>query len=119
MLVDFYEEIDINIKKILKQIQEELDEGKKDIESIFNKHEYRIKFLEDFVARKAYWYSYIKTGAFVGVEQAYIKFSSEKDADDRNSVIDTNAFSIDDIPAYHSFCNCEVTYKSLKAGDKK
>lgn len=119
VLVDFYEEIDINIKKILKQIQEELDEGKKDIESIFNKHEYRIKFLEDFVARKAYWYSYIKTGAFVGVEQAYIKFSSEKDADDRNSVIDTNAFSIDDIPAYHSFCNCEVTYKSLKAGDKK
>lgn len=117
VLTSFYEEIDDNIKGLLKLIEKDLSEDK-DVEKIFNKYEYRLRFLEDYIARKAYWYSYIKTGAFSGVKQAYIKFSSEKDAKGRDSVIDTEAFSVDNIPAYHSFCNCEVTYKPIKAGEK-
>ena len=116
VLIDFYEEIDNNIKNITKLIADELKDNS-NIEEVFDKYEYRIRFLEDYVARKAYWYSYIKTGAFIGVKEAYIKFSSEKDGNNRDSIINTDAFSIDDIPAYHSFCNCEVTYK--KAGEKK
>ena len=117
ILTSFYEEIDDNIKGLLKLIEKDLSEDK-DVEEVFNKYEYRLRFLEDYIARKAYWYSYIKTGAFSDVKQAYIKFSSEKDAKGRNSVIDTEAFSVDNIPAYHSFCNCEVTYKPIKAGEK-
>ena len=117
ILTSFYEEIDDNIKGLLKLIEKDLSEDK-DVEEVFNKYEYRLKFLEDYIARKAYWYSYIKTGAFSGIKQAYIKFSSEKDAKGRDSVIDTEAFSVDNIPAYHSFCNCEVTYKPIKAGEK-
>ena len=117
ILTSFYEEIDDNIKGLLKLIEKDLSEDK-DVEEVFNKYEYRLRFLEDYIARKAYWYSYIKTGAFSGIKQAYIKFSSEKDAKGRNSVIDTEAFSVDNIPAYHSFCNCEVTYKPIKAGEK-
>ena len=117
ILTSFYEEIDDNIKGLLKLIEKDLSEYK-DVEKIFNKYEYRLRFLEDYIARKAYWYSYIKTGAFSGIKQAYIKFSSEKDAKGRDSVIDTEAFSVDNIPAYHSFCNCEVTYKPIKAGEK-
>ena len=117
VLTSFYEEIDDNIKGLLKLIEKDLSEDK-DVEKIFNKYEYRLRFLEDYIARKAYWYSYIKTGAFSGIKQAYIKFSSEKDAKGRDSVIDTEAFSVDNIPAYHSFCNCEVTYKPIKAGEK-
>ena len=117
ILTSFYEEIDDNIKGLLKLIEKDLSEDK-DVEEVFNKYEYRLRFLEDYIARKAYWYSYIKTGAFSDVKQAYIKFSSEKDAKGRDNVIDTEAFSVDNIPAYHSFCNCEVTYKSIKAGEK-
>lgn len=117
ILTSFYEEIDDNIKGLLKLIEKDLSEDK-DVEEVFNKYEYRLRFLEDYIARKAYWYSYIKTGAFSDVKQAYIKFSSEKDAKGRDSVIDTEAFSVDNIPAYHSFCNCEVTYKPIKAGEK-
>ena len=117
VLTSFYEEIDDNIKGLLKLIEKDLSEDK-DVEEVFNKYEYRLRFLEDYIARKAYWYSYIKTGAFSDVKQAYIKFSSEKDAKGRDSVIDTEAFSVDNIPAYHSFCNCEVTYKPIKAGEK-
>lgn len=117
VLTSFYEEIDDNIKGLLKLIEKDLSEDK-DVEEVFNKYEYRLRFLEDYIARKAYWYSYIKTGAFSGIKQAYIKFSSEKDAKGRDSIIDTEAFSVDNIPAYHSFCNCEVTYKPIKAGEK-
>ena len=117
ILTSFYEEIDDNIKGLLKLIEKDLSEDK-DVEEVFNKYEYRLRFLEDYIARKAYWYSYIKTGAFSNVKQAYIKFSSEKDAKGRDSIIDTEAFSVDNIPAYHSFCNCEVTYKPIKAGEK-
>lgn len=118
VLTSFYDEIDDNIKSLLKLIEKELSKND-DVEEVFNKYEYRLRFLEDYIARKVYWYSYIKTGAFTGIDKAYIKFSSEKDAKGRKSVVDTNAFSTDDIPAYHSFCNCEVTYKPLKAGEKK
>lgn len=117
VLTSFYDEINDNIKGLLKLIEKELNEDKS-VEYVFNKYEYRLRFLEDYIARKAYWYSYIKTGAFSGIKQAYIKFSSEKDAKGRDSVIDTEAFSVDNIPAYHSFCNCEVTYKPIKAGEK-
>lgn len=117
VLTSFYDEINDNIKGLLKLIEKELNEDKS-VEDVFNKYEYRLRFLEDYIARKAYWYSYIKTGAFSGIKQAYIKFSSEKDAKGRDSVIDTEAFSVDNIPAYHSFCNCEVTYKPIKAGEK-
>ena len=118
VLTDFYEEIDNSVKDLLKQIEKEISKGM-EVEDVFNNHEYRLRYLEDFVTRKAYWYSYIKTGAFCDVKNAYINFSSEKDAKNRDSVIDTNAFSIEDIPAYHSFCNCRITFNKNKAGEKK
>lgn len=109
-LTDFYDEIDNGVKKILKEIQSELKQDK-DVDDVFDKHEYRLKYLEDFVTRKAYWYSYIKTGALCGIKKAYIDFNSEDDAEGKKKTLDTNAFAINDIPAYHSFCNCEVKFK--------
>ena len=118
VLSQLYDEVEDNINSILKDIKNDIKD-ESEIEKAFNKHEYRIKFLEDYFARKAYWYSYIKTGAFIGIKEAYIKFNSDEDAKDKNTKINTEAFSIDDIPAFHSFCNCEVTYKPIKDGEKK
>ena len=118
VLSQLYDEVEDNINSILKDIKNDIKD-ESEIEKAFNKHEYRIKFLEDYFARKAYWYSYIKTGAFIGIKEAYIKFNSDEDAKDKNIKINTEAFSIDDIPAFHSFCNCEVTYKPIKDGEKK
>ena len=118
-MTDFYEEVDDKIKDIMKTIKKELASDENNISTVFDKQEYKLRFLTDFVLRKAYWYSYVKTGALVGVEKAYIIFNSEKDAKGRNDYIDTKAFTVDDIPAYHSFCDCELTYnKDKKAGEK-
>ena len=116
---DFYEEVDNKIKDIMKTIKKDIASDENNISTVFDKQEYKLRFLTDFVLRKAYWYSYVKTGALVGVEKAYIIFNSEKDAKGRNDYINTKTFTVDDIPAYHSFCDCEITYnKEKKAGEK-
>ena len=111
--------MDNKIKDIMKTIKKDIASDENNISTVFDKQEYKLRFLTDFVLRKAYWYSYVKTGALVGVEKAYIIFNSEKDAKGRNDYIDTKTFTVDDIPAYHSFCDCEITYnKEKKAGEK-
>lgn len=116
-LTDFYEEIDNSTSKQFKELLKTVEETNAD--SAIDLCEHKTRLLSDYVLRKTYWYSYVKTGALVDVKEAYIIFSSEKDADKHEEVLDTNAFSIKDIPAYHSFCNCEVTYDKEKAGEKK
>lgn len=118
VLSSFYDETADAITDLLNKIEKDIKKEELDVETIFSKHEYKLRFLEDYIARKVYWYSYVKTGAFVGIDKAYIKFSSEKDAKKNKDEIDTQNFSVDDIPAYHSFCNCKVTYKKEKAGEK-
>ena len=115
---DFYEESDIAFSKLIKTIKLEIEKDKNNISSVFEKYEYKLKFISDFIVRKAYWYSYVKTGALLNVDKAYIIFNSEKDAKGRKDSISTKAFSVDDIPAYHSFCDCEITYNKEKAGEK-
>ena len=118
-LEDFYEESEIAFKKLVKTLKNAIEENNNDYSTAFEKYEYKLRFISDFIVRKAYWYSYAKTGALLDVKQAYIIFNSEKDAEGRNDKIDTKAFTVDDIPAYHSFCDCEITYNKEKAGEEK
>ena len=118
-LEDFYEESEIAFKKLVKTLKNVIEENNNDYSAAFEKYEYKLRFISDFIVRKAYWYSYAKTGALLDVKQAYIIFNSEKDAEGRNDKIDTKAFTVDDIPAYHSFCDCEITYNKEKAGEEK
>ena len=118
-LEDFYEESEIAFKKLVKTLKTTIEENNNDYSAAFEKYEYKLRFISDFIVRKAYWYSYAKTGALLDVKQAYIIFNSEKDAEGRNDKIDTKAFTVDDIPAYHSFCDCEITYNKEKAGEEK
>ena len=115
-LINFYEEIENSLSNILVDIKKTVT--KKNIDDIFDKNEYRLLYLLDYIQRKVYWYSYIKTGAHIGIDKAYIIFNSEADEEDHDSVIDTNKFTIDDVPSYHSFCDCKVTYnKNDKGGE--
>lgn len=114
-LQDFYEEVDDNVESLLKDIRSAIKSSRDngnvvDIETIFSTYEYRLRFTIDFVLRKAYWYSYIKTGANSKIKKAYVLFNSEDDKKTNKSIIDTSAFKYEDIPAYHSFCKCTVTF---------
>jgi hypothetical protein len=115
-LINFYEEIENSLSNILVDIKKTVT--KENIDDIFDKNEYRLLYLLDYIQRKAYWYSYIKAGSFIGIDKAYIIFNSEADEENHDSIIDTNKFTIEDVPSYHSFCNCKVTYnKNDKGGE--
>ena len=113
MLEDFYEESDIKMQELLESIQAKIVGGL-DIQASFETLEYRLRFLIDFLIRKSYWYSYIKTGEQLGAKKAYILFNSEEDKKNHKKVLDIDNFSYDQIPAYHSFCDCRVTFDKAK-----
>ena len=115
-LINFYEEIENSLSNILVDIRNTV--SKQNIDDVFDKNEYRLLYLLDYIQRKVYWFTYIKTGAILDVDKAYIVFNSKKDKEEHDVVVDTNKFTIEDVPSYHSFCNCRVTYnKSDKGGE--
>ena len=109
-------EIEIVLRDLFKDMKKKIKDGEEP-EKAIDSLEYRLRFLIDFVMRKTYWYAFVKAGNVLGMKKAYVIFNSEDDAEGRDSVINTNSFSLDDIPAYHSFCNCKLTYQKEKAGE--
>ena len=109
-------EIEIVLRDLFKDMKKKIKDGEEP-EKAIDSLEYRLRFLIDFVMRKTYWYAFVKAGNVLGMKKAYVIFNSEDDAEGRDSVINTNSFSLDDIPAYHSFCNCKLTYQEEKAGE--
>ena len=115
-LTDFNKEIRNSLSNILGDIDKSL--GKTNVNDIFDENEYRLLYLLDYIQRKVYWYSYIKAGALMGISNAYIIFSSKHDKENHKTKIETDNFSLEDVPSYHSFCNCRITYnKNDKGGE--
>jgi hypothetical protein len=110
-LNEFYKEIEITLSNIFSDIRTSIN--KDNVKEIFDKNEYRLLYLLDFIQRKTYWYSYIKTGALLDKETAYVIFNSDEDKENHNIEIDTNKFDIDAVPSYHSFCNCKITFEKV------
>lgn len=113
-LKDFYEEANKDINNLLNDIKSEVITNRDNISEYFENVEYRLRFFTDFIIRKTYWYSFIRTGNATGIKDAYIIFNSENDNNQRNDKINTDNFGYDDIPAYHSFCNCNITFNKEK-----
>jgi predicted metallopeptidase len=103
------------ITKLLKDIKGRIKKSD-DPDAVFESLEYRLRYLLEYIVPKAYWYSYVKACAQIGIDKVYVDFKGSHDENDHPSVINTKRFHWEDIPAYHPFCDCEVT---LKAGDNK
>jgi hypothetical protein len=114
----FLEEAEDTLKSIMTDIKRRvtLDRSQSNVIATFKGLEYRLRFLLEYILPKIYWYAYVKTGAACGIEKAYIQFKGSDDQGEHESEINTGRFGIDDIPAFHAFCDCKV---SFKAGDKK
>ena len=114
-MADFYDEVNNNIESLLKEIKTKIKTEEKDVDVVFDTYQYRVRFTVDYVIRKAYWYSFIKTASACDVEEAYVLFNSESDKKKiKDDIINTSAFSYEEIPAYHSFCDCQVTLDKEK-----
>jgi len=97
-------------KDIKKRLQDKRDEDS--VKTVFETLEYRLEYMLEYILPKTYWYSFLKTGAKYNIKKAYIQFSSEKDEEGHPDTINPKSFRIEDIPAYHSFCNSKITFKA-------
>ena len=113
-LSEFFKEIEISLSNIFNDIKDSIDNNKSNISNVFEKNEYRLMYLLDYMQRKVYWYSYVMTGSILNIDKAYILFNSNEDKNEHDSVIVLSDFTIEDIPSYHSFCNCKITYSKEK-----
>jgi hypothetical protein len=115
----FEEEVKDTVQNLLKDIKERIakTEDKAEIKAVFNAMAYRLRYLINYVLPKAYWYHYVKTGAAYGINKAYIDFGGSSDEKTHKPTIDPSDFGMDDIPAFHAFCDCKVLFR--KVGDSK
>jgi hypothetical protein len=89
-------------------------------ESAINSMKYRVRFLCDYAAHKAYWYSYLKTANDFGITEAIIQ--SNKDGNHSlkdGTVIKTSNFSLDDIPSFSANCSCSAVLRRNTASKNK
>lgn len=112
-----YDQAHETIRDIFKDIKTRLDDNREleNVDAVISALEYRFRFMIEYILPKTVWYSYLKAGNVVGIAQATVDFGDSSDKEKYNDTINTKAFSLDEIPAFHPFCDCKLIFK---AGDK-
>ena len=106
------EEARKDFSKLLKDIKKKIkscDENM--IHGIFEALEYRIRFILEYILPKVYWYSYLKTGQALEYTHAEIDFNGSEDEEKHSKDIDLNNINLEEIPPFHPFCDCTITFK--------
>ena len=108
----FYDKSNKDIKNILEDIKEKIKDNRENsnVDKVIMTLEYRFRFMIEFIISKVKWYSYLKAGQKVGLKKAEIIFNSENDKNNHDRFIELNKFSLDQIPPFHPFCNCNIKF---------
>ena len=64
----------------------------------------------EYILPKAYWYSFLKTGLEFKYNKARIDFDGSDDEKDHSKTIDLKNINLDEIPPFHPFCDCKITF---------
>lgn len=103
-----------SIMNLMNDIKKSIDPSDSDesIRAVFDKYEYRIDFIISYYSLKSYNLGYISQAKLHGVDKVFINFNSDIDKENHDGdVINTSAYTLDDIPAYHPFCECSLCAK--------
>lgn len=117
----FYEQSKENMRDIFKDIKTRLDNNREftHVEAVINALEYRFRFMIEYILPKVVWYSYSKAGEITGIKKAKVIFGDSADAESHNEIVYLNALNLDDIPAFHPFCDCKMKFLKSKEGNKR
>lgn len=112
-LIQFQEMCEKDVKKLFKDIKSKLASNIEinHIDAVFDTMKYRLRFMIEYILPKVYWFSYLKAGESYNYTKANIDFNGSNDEEDHSSTVYLNALNIDEIPPYHSFCDCKVIFK--------
>lgn len=113
------EQIERIVTRIFKDVHKRLkalgsDSTKTDKRAIFDVHDYRIRFLSEHIVPKAFWFGYVKTCQYLKIPEVFVHFHGSPDQEEYKSIIKTNKFSLDDIPAFHAYCSCGIGLEQEK-----
>lgn len=84
------------------------------VSNSFETMEYRIRFIMEYVAPKAFWTGYLKAGADARIKTATVDFGDSDDDIKYPDEVNTTSYRLSEIPPYHAHCDCTL---HLKAGD--
>ena len=107
-------QIEDDLRKTLNNLIEDLKtnlDKQSDAGAVFESLEYRLRFLLEYSIPKAYWFGYVRTCSSLGVDKVYVNFKGSHDADNHKEVINTKQIDWKAIPAFHAFCDCELSLK--------
>lgn len=98
------------ISKIMQDIKSAVKNNKDKIyiDSILSKNEYRLRFLCDYISRKAYWYGYVQQCKQDGIKAIDIQFNDSEHQNGRMTHFNIDRITIEDIPAYSPYCTCGI-----------
>lgn len=119
-LDSMYERAHADIKDIFKDIKTGLNDDREleNVDAVINALEYRFRFMIEYILPKTVWYSYLKAGETAGIEKAEVDFGDSSDSEKYNRIINVKAFSLEQIPAFHPFCDCKLKFLKNKVGEK-
>lgn len=114
-----YENAHSTIKDIFIDMKKKLNDDRdlNNVDAVLDTLKYRFRFLIEYLLPKVVWYSYLKTGKIADIKTAQVLFGDSKDKETHDEIIDIDAFSLDDIPAFHPFCDCKLKFVSNKGGE--
>lgn len=113
------EKIERIVTKVFKDVQKKLKligkyGTKTEKMAAFDVCDYRIRFLSEHIVPKAYWYGYVKMCQQLKIREVFVHFHGSEDQKEYSSIIKTNKFSLDDIPAFHAYCSCSIGLEKEK-----
>lgn len=111
---EYEEGIRDDISKIFNDINSRIEKGEP-VEQSFDRLEYRMRFVIEYVLAKVYWHGYVLAAKSLGLKEAYIHFDNSKDAEKHNEVIDLRNLNTDSIPPFHPYCDCKISLKKKEA----
>lgn len=110
-LYDLIEMKNKSINKLMQDIKNcviALDSDD-EIRNVFDKYEYRIDYIISYYVLKAHNLGYVSKANMCNIKEVYVNYHSDIDKENhKNDVINTSYYTLDDIPAYHPFCECTL-----------
>lgn len=111
-----YSHSEETIKDIFKDMKVRLADNREfnHVDAVINALEYRFRFVIEYILPKTVWYTYAKAGEVAGIEEAQVEFGDSSDMENHSDRVNLKTAAIDDIPAFHPFCDCKLKFIKKK-----
>ncbi len=116
MINNYDQSLDTSAKDTIDTIKSTIlnnydGESEKTITETFDNEEYKVFYMLSYLGDKAYWNGYANAAKEFGIKELLVDFSEgSDDIKEHDGTIELSHYSIGEIPSYHAFCKCKLSY---------